>query len=408
MSFSDDNERQVAAYAGGRKFESWKDWSIFAAMYYLPPTDADPTIHPIDGFNLQEGCTYYNTVSDEVRIYDGASWVPRSEFIGLSDTPGAFTGAALQVLRVNAGETAVEFHLLDYNDLANLPTEFPPGDHTHVMADLPATVVQSNVAEIITASWAFEAGATIGISGYNIIPPGGTAGQVLAKVNTENYRTEWADPPSGTFDTAFAYTITGAWDVNAAWNIQDLTVETALRMDSGGSQRFAMLWDADSFTLEDEGGLERFVAYDAAAVGGARLEIGDSGVGAPIFTFLDSDFSLSIDAAAANAGAKLKLLSDNSAADRETIIWQRNDGTEEMRIVMKTDHSIAIQANGASGWDDVMIFGQDYKPVVPPTGMDMRHADDAGSLRLPRIFVQAGSPDLADSEDGDLWFRPAV
>ena len=31
-------------------------------------------------------------------------------FTGLSDTPGAYTGASLQAVRVNAGETGLEFY----------------------------------------------------------------------------------------------------------------------------------------------------------------------------------------------------------------------------------------------------------------------------------------------------------
>lgn len=40
-----------------------------------------------------------------------------STFIGLTDVPAAFTGAALKVARVNAGETALEFF-----DIANTKT----------------------------------------------------------------------------------------------------------------------------------------------------------------------------------------------------------------------------------------------------------------------------------------------
>lgn len=54
-------------------------------------------------------------VQDETQLYEfvGGVWVIFSSvidtFLGLTDTPGSFGGAALQFVRVNAGQTALEF-----------------------------------------------------------------------------------------------------------------------------------------------------------------------------------------------------------------------------------------------------------------------------------------------------------
>ena len=68
-----------------------------------------------------------------------------SSFIGLTDTPAAFTGAALRFLRVNAGETAVQF--------TPLATIAVSGDGANASYDnsgsgLAATNVQDAIDEV--------------------------------------------------------------------------------------------------------------------------------------------------------------------------------------------------------------------------------------------------------------------
>lgn len=65
-------------------------------------------------FTPAEGWETY--VQDENKRYrfDGAAWAEvatggATTFVGLTDTPANFTGSALKVARVNAGETALEF-----------------------------------------------------------------------------------------------------------------------------------------------------------------------------------------------------------------------------------------------------------------------------------------------------------
>ncbi len=64
----------TAFFAGGKKFETWKDWSLAAATYYLPPAAVDYVTHPILSVPLAEGMFYYNTVSESFMAYDGADW----------------------------------------------------------------------------------------------------------------------------------------------------------------------------------------------------------------------------------------------------------------------------------------------------------------------------------------------
>ena len=152
MPHNEDAVRNVAFFAQGEKFETWKDWSIAAATNYLPPATADYTIHPIfSAVPLAEGMYYYNTTSNLFRVYDGADWIDATVSGGLGGN------------------------------------------------------------QVITGLWQFDQMPTVGPSNVQIVPLGGTAGQQLTKVDTDDWNTAWTDPAAGAFDPSFNYSITGLW-----------------------------------------------------------------------------------------------------------------------------------------------------------------------------------------------------
>lgn len=82
-----------------------------------------------DGNALQKGAIYYNTTTDQLYVWNGSSWVALggvSTFLGLSDTPSSYSGSALKVARVNAGETAIEFVTISTSE----PSDGDKGDIT--------------------------------------------------------------------------------------------------------------------------------------------------------------------------------------------------------------------------------------------------------------------------------------
>src|SRR5262245_11899135 len=85
---------------------------------------------PVEGFRCW--------VADEniEVLYDGAAWNPTtlgmsgaSAFTDLSDVPASYTGEALKTVRVNAGETGLEFTTAtggasDFTDLGDVPGSY--------------------------------------------------------------------------------------------------------------------------------------------------------------------------------------------------------------------------------------------------------------------------------------------
>jgi hypothetical protein len=61
-----------------------------------------------------EGLAVYDTTEHVPYYWTGTVWKigGKQDFLALDDTPNSYAGAALQVLRVNSGQTAIEFHAL--------------------------------------------------------------------------------------------------------------------------------------------------------------------------------------------------------------------------------------------------------------------------------------------------------
>ncbi len=110
--------------------------------------------------------------------WNGTNWVPSalpasiSTFLGLTDTPSSYTGAANQFLRVNGAGTGVEFIAI-----------------TQVPTDGTAGQVLTKGSGV-TYAWADATGG----SG---VPSGGTTGQVLTKLSSTDGDADWEDPTGG-------------------------------------------------------------------------------------------------------------------------------------------------------------------------------------------------------------------
>jgi uncharacterized protein DUF2793 len=80
----------------------------------------------------EEGWACYVQDENLFVYYDGAAWQTsptQGTFTALSDAPGSYTGQALKVVRVNAGETALEFATgaggaVAFTDLSDVDTDY--------------------------------------------------------------------------------------------------------------------------------------------------------------------------------------------------------------------------------------------------------------------------------------------
>jgi hypothetical protein len=91
----------------------------------------EPTLDN-DGDALDPGALYYNSVTSSLYLYNGSAWVVAAylaydNFLGLLDTPDSYAGKSLYGVRVNAGETALEFAAITalLNDLSDVTITTP-------------------------------------------------------------------------------------------------------------------------------------------------------------------------------------------------------------------------------------------------------------------------------------------
>ena len=82
-------------------------------------------------------------IADDTRVASGGSGV--SDFVSLSDTPASFTGASLDLVRVNSGGTALEF--VDTSALGFAPS-------THLTASNPHGITASGIGAATTGALA--------------------------------------------------------------------------------------------------------------------------------------------------------------------------------------------------------------------------------------------------------------
>ncbi len=140
----------VAFYLGGFSRDTVSNASVATARHWLPASGTEWTENPVLEEALTKGAVFIDTDDLGLKVWNGSAWV---------------------------------------SDL-----------------DTPKT---------ISSQWTFAqmplvaAGGAVG--DVPIVPAGGIGGQVLSKVDGNDYNLTWSDPPSGTFDPAFDYTITGSW-----------------------------------------------------------------------------------------------------------------------------------------------------------------------------------------------------
>lgn len=99
-----------------------------------------PTTTPGDGDE------YIDTSTTPYTLYtgNGGSWhkVGPTEFTELSDTPASYTGKSKQLVRVNTGETALEFHPEAFLDLADTPSTYTGSGLKIVRVNTGATALE--------------------------------------------------------------------------------------------------------------------------------------------------------------------------------------------------------------------------------------------------------------------------
>lgn len=127
----------------------------------------------------------------------GGGGTGATSFLGLSDTPAAYTGSANRFVKVNAGGTGLDF----FN--VTIPTSLTQ------LSDGPAALVANKYLQVNSAGTQIVlvdapsgGSGTVGPAGPTGpagvgVPTGGTTGQVLAKSANTNYATQWVTPSAG-------------------------------------------------------------------------------------------------------------------------------------------------------------------------------------------------------------------
>ena len=147
---------------------------------YLGSKSSDPALDN-DGDALVAGALYFNTTTSTMKAYTGSAWgdisVPTTH-IALTDTPNSYSGEALKYLRVNAGETAIEFTASaatvgdgDYGDIT------VSSSGTVWTVDDGLAVSNANLTTpTITTSVTFAGTTFTGVTGADLSLATGTAG----------------------------------------------------------------------------------------------------------------------------------------------------------------------------------------------------------------------------------------
>ena len=147
---------------------------------YLGAKSSDPSLDN-DGDALVAGALYFNTTTSTMKAYTGSAWgdisVPTT-FLSLTDTPSSLSGESLKYVRVNAGETALEFTASaatvgdgDYGDVT------VSGSGTVWTVDDGLAVSNANLTTpTITTSVTFDSLTMTGITGADLEFVSGTAG----------------------------------------------------------------------------------------------------------------------------------------------------------------------------------------------------------------------------------------
>ena len=163
----------------------------------------------------------YNRADGRFYQLSGAGWAVISslgveDFVGLTDTPGAYAGESQKLVRVNAGETGLEFveaaagGATALGDLTDVTTTGAGGDdllaYDNVASEWVVSarrvpdpagaaggeILQISAGSLVYVDPEFLQGAD-GEDGVGV-PPGGDTLDVLEKASPTSYDTRWATP----------------------------------------------------------------------------------------------------------------------------------------------------------------------------------------------------------------------
>lgn len=151
------------------------------ALVATPGEDGLVFVALVKTLAAQTDVTLATPANGQVLTYQSSSgkWINAAlpsvvtSFLGLTDTPDAYTGQANNFIRVNGAATGVEFIAI---------------------LQVPADGTDGQVLTHGTGSAYSWADATGGGSG---VPAGGTIGQVLTKLSSTDGDADWADPTGG-------------------------------------------------------------------------------------------------------------------------------------------------------------------------------------------------------------------
>ena len=144
------------------------DVNAFADVYRI--ASSDPSARA-DGSSLQEGDLYFNTTSDELKVYNGGSWQGGVTATGNLASLGSNTFTGNQT--INGGVTATSF-TGDGANLTNLPVDLTQLNATNLTsgtipdARFPATLPAASGANLTSLPAANLTGTLPAISGANL------------------------------------------------------------------------------------------------------------------------------------------------------------------------------------------------------------------------------------------------
>ena len=177
------------------------DVSAFADVYRI--ASSDPSARA-DGSSLQEGDLYFNTTSDELKVYNGGTWQGGVTATGNLAGLGSNTFTGNQT--VNGGVTATSFTGNGAN-LTNLPVDLTQLSATNLTsgtipdARFPATLPTASAANLTSIPAANLTGTLPAISGANLtnLPStGGLTGGGTDEVFIESDNVMGTDFTTGT------------------------------------------------------------------------------------------------------------------------------------------------------------------------------------------------------------------
>ena len=344
-------------------------------------------------------------VAQHIHLYSGSAWNDLGSFQGPAGADGADgadgTGATLTVGTVTtgaAGSSAVITNVGTSN-AATFDFTIPRGDTgadgadgadgsaatiavgtvTTLAAGASATVTNSGT----TSAAVFDFGLPAGATGAGVVV-GGTAGQVLAKVNGTDYNTEWVTPVAASNSFA-TIAVAGQTSVAAESTTDTLTLVAGTNI--------TITTDAltDTITINSGGaGSDTNTTYSikaTTATGGATLDLdaGGSGSGTDSVKFAGGT-GITV----ARTDADTITVSSTVTNTDTTYSINAVDGTTGKKIIRLT-------AGGSGSGDDDVTLVAGTNVTLDRTGDEITiNSSGGGSSMATRTTATATTPSFAD------------